>query len=138
MKKSKNPMQYNDENIRRWMVINLPKYMPNFEDEFWVQGKLVTDLIKFFKLDPYSVRRNYIIENNVEIRIHPYLTFARNLGVLKIPRIQKMKYWKYYTKSLDRTLDIMQQGRELSGESPRWSQKLGSWKQLLEDNYEKD
>lgn len=88
--KKKNPFfVVNNENIRRWCIVNIP--------ELYEKNEAIVPIIKeisiFFGI---TTEKDKIW---LYLKVWPYYLFFKNLNNLPIPKMRKINYWKYFTKT---------------------------------------
>jgi hypothetical protein len=88
--KKKNPFfVVNDENIRRWCIVNIPIL---YERNNAIVP-IIEEISKFFGT---TTEKDKI---KLYLKVWPYYLFFKNLNNLPIPKITKINYWKYFTKN---------------------------------------
>lgn len=91
----KNPVPYSDENVRRWAIVNIPKIIKEstiYFDSYTLNKKISGFFITYFML---SSQRFVGAKYTLII----YTKLWNYLLVAPISKLDRIKYWKYYTKT---------------------------------------
>lgn len=134
-----NPIRLNDDNLRRWCLIYLPKYLKKpfkvfkqyeLNDIFnnFDISKAITDAAKFFNVEDAP---NFSLKIMYYQRILTYMYNLSNLSPL-----QKQSYWRYYMSSNERIIFIKSELEKCWNKNTLMF-NVDKWTETLKKYYEK-
>lgn len=122
-------MKPTPENIRRWSIINIPKSNSSF-DGLTYSFQLYEAGRNYFKIVPGHDR--YFGEN---LTIYIWLWYY--ICTLPISKLEKLKYWKYFTRTTNIATDIKNKGHSFT-RNDNFVDGSKKFLEYLKQNYDKD
>lgn len=90
--RKKNPFEFNDENVRRWLYLNLPKHFPNGN----LEGDIENFLNDFINCFSYESGRWFLHEKYQKNLEKYYKAFEKIYSRKNTSKNEKDKLWRNY------------------------------------------